>query len=336
MLRYFKRRSKARQRTSRTCAVSLPLETHLDIVAYVDYGSLVSLKFVHSTFLAIISANADKLALLQSYSITDDGAAVELKTSNNGVTRRAAFVYDHRSTNYANAEFVKSQADAVRLASLVIGPHAVRCARFRGRWWEKRFLKSIRALKYASSLTLSLKYVEHPTTPVSQWAGRSTKNQRDFVASFLRLQKLELTDVPSAFDFTVLTDELLLRIPRLRVAAVAQPPLLGTPLLYKDREAEVIRYCLDFARLEQDEPKHICVDGWQFSHASAKDLIESIVSLDRWVTVMLTGRIQLENLDSTFHRVETATAVRFESGNRKVFVENYGSSFIISNDADWT
>lgn len=106
-------------------------------MAYVDYGSLLSLSFAHSTFLDVISTNTDKLARLQFYSIADDGAAVEVETSHNGMARRVAFVYDHRSTNYENAEFVKSQADAVRLAGLVIGPHAVRSSQFRGRWWEK-------------------------------------------------------------------------------------------------------------------------------------------------------------------------------------------------------
>lgn len=138
----------------------------------------------------------------------------------------------------------------------------------------QRFLKSIPALKYASSLTLSLKYVDCPAKPLSPWLSRSTKSQREFVASFLRLKKLSFTHAFLGFDFTVLTDELLLRIPHLSITAVATPRLFKMPLLYKDREAEVIRYCLDFSHLQTGEPKRVRVDGWQFSDVSAKDLIE--------------------------------------------------------------
>lgn len=59
--------------------------------------------------------------------------------------------------------------------------------------------------------------------------------------------------------------------------------------------------------------------------------------LDRRVTVMVTGRLLLENLDLTFRRIPRATDtdVCFESNNHRVFVENGSSSFVVSNDADF-
>lgn len=59
------------------------------------------------------------------------------------------------------------------------------------------------------------------------------------------------------------------------------------------------------------------------------------MSLDRRVTVMITGRHLLESLDLGFYRVAPASPARYESTNHKVFVENDGSSSIVSNDTNW-